>query len=79
MLDTTWRVLRQYVTAILMAVYRNVGIPHGFAFAVAETVELYQEHYTAFERLFTIDLRRYILESDQGSALCALCARHGQM
>jgi hypothetical protein len=42
MLDTTWRVLRQYGTAIVMAVYGNVGIPLGFAFGVAETIELYE-------------------------------------
>jgi hypothetical protein len=43
MLDTTWHVLRQYVTSPLMAVYRNVAVPLGFAFGVAETVDLYHQ------------------------------------
>jgi hypothetical protein len=40
---------------------------------VAETVGLYDEHYGAFAQLFDIELQKYILESDQGSALSALC------
>jgi hypothetical protein len=44
------------VTAIIMAVYCNVGIPLAFAFGVAETKELYEQLYTAFTRLFGIDL-----------------------
>jgi hypothetical protein len=79
MLDTTWHIFRQYVTAILMAVFRNVGIPLGFAFGVAETAELYERHYAAFRELFGLDLSTYVLESDQGSALTSLCARHGQL
>jgi hypothetical protein len=76
--DTTWKVIRSYVAAILMAVPRNVGIPLAFAFGVAETVELYEQHYNAFLRLFEIDLKQYILESDQIPALCALCAARNQ-
>jgi hypothetical protein len=64
--------------ALVMAVYCNVGIPLGFSFGVAETVELYQQQCPAFADLFVIDLRQYVVESDQGSALCALCARTGQ-
>jgi hypothetical protein len=78
MLDTTWRVLRQDVAAIVMAVYGNVGIPLGFAFGVAETIEPYEQHYTALADLFGIQLAQYTVESDRGSALCGLCARHRQ-
>jgi hypothetical protein len=77
-LDTMWQVLRQSVTALVMAVYCNVGVPLGFSFGVAETVELYQQQYAAFAELFAIDTRQYIVESDQGSALRALCVRNGQ-
>jgi hypothetical protein len=75
---TTWHVLRQYVTALVMAVYCNVGVPVGFSFGVAETVELCQQQYTAFAELFAIDMRQYVIKSDQDSALRALCARNGQ-
>jgi hypothetical protein len=78
MLDTTWHVIRQYVTAILMAVFRNVGIPLAFAFGAAETLELYEPLYGLFVELFGIDLGQYIMESDQGAALRALCHRHDQ-
>jgi hypothetical protein len=78
MLDTTWHVLRQYVTAIVMAVYCNVGIPLAFAFGVAETKGLYEQLYAEFMRLFQIDLSKYIVLSDQGTALRALCDDHHQ-
>jgi hypothetical protein len=61
-----------------MAVYCDVGVRLGFSFGIAETVELYQQQYTTFAELFAIDLRQYVVESDQGSALRALCARNGQ-
>jgi hypothetical protein len=73
MLDTTWYVLRQCVASLLMAVYGNVAVPIGFAFGVAETVDLYNQQYGVFAQLFGIELQKYILESDQGSAFSALC------
>jgi hypothetical protein len=73
MLDTTWRVLRQHIASLLMAVYRNVVVPLGFAFGVAETVDLDDQHDGAFAQLFGIELQKYSLESDQGSASSALC------
>jgi hypothetical protein len=57
-LDTTWHVLRQQVTAIIMGAYCNVGVPLAFAFGVAETRELSEHRYTAFAELFGIDLSR---------------------
>jgi hypothetical protein len=63
-LDTTWHALRQYVAALVLAVYGNVGVLLGFSFDVAETVELYRQQYIAFAELFAIDLRRYVVESD---------------
>jgi hypothetical protein len=61
-----------------MAVYCNVGVPLAFAFGVAETKGLYEQLYAEFMRLFQIDLSRYIVLSDQGIALRALCADHNQ-
>jgi hypothetical protein len=79
MLDTTWRIIRKSVTRVIMAVYRNMGAPLGFAFGAAETVELYEQHFAALNHLFGIDLSHYNLESDQGSALCLLCTNKGQV
>jgi hypothetical protein len=62
-----------------MPVFRNAGIPLGFTFGVAETAELYEQHYAAFRELFDLDLSTYVLESDQGAALTSLCPRHGQL
>jgi hypothetical protein len=64
MLAKTWKVIRTYVTTVTMAVYRNVGLPLGFAFGAAETMEFYEQHFTAFNHLFGIYLRHYILELD---------------
>jgi hypothetical protein len=72
MLDMTWKITRKYVTTIIMAVYRNMGIPLGFAFGAAEIVDLHEQHFESFNHLFGMDLSHYILESDQGSALCSL-------
>jgi E3 ubiquitin-protein ligase DOA10 len=79
MLDTTWRIIRKSVTTVIMAVYRNMGAPLGFAFGAAETVELYEQHFAALNHLFGINLNHYNLESDQGSALRLLCTNKGQV
>jgi hypothetical protein len=74
-MDTTFKVIRRYHTAILMGVSHNVGIPLAVSFGPNESIELYDTFYTAFDSL-NIDLRIYILESDQGSALKAVGTRH---
>jgi hypothetical protein len=40
MLDTTWTVMQQYVTSILIAVSRNTALTLVFAFGPTETVDL---------------------------------------
>jgi hypothetical protein len=74
-MDTTFEVIRLYHTAILIAVSHNVGIPLAYAFGPKESIELYDSFYTAFDDL-GINLRTYILESDQGSALKSVGTRH---
>jgi hypothetical protein len=76
MMDTTWSVMRQYVTSILVAVSRNTAIPLGLAFGPAETSELYEQFYTGFSS-HGVDLANFIIESDQGPALISFCERHG--
>jgi hypothetical protein len=75
-LDTTFKVMSRYHTAILIAVFHNVGIPLAFSFGPRESFELYDRFYTVFQEEFQIDLTQYILESDQGSALKKVGARH---
>ena len=72
LLDTTWRVLPYYVTSILMASSMNGGLPLSFSFGFSENVEIYQNHFNAFQNLFHIDLKQYTFESDQGPALKSL-------
>jgi hypothetical protein len=86
MLDTTWTVLRQYVTALLVAVSRNTAIPLAVAFGHVEDFELYEQFWSVFQEQFGIDLSSFILVSDQGSGLRkfareqhftrSLCLRH---
>jgi hypothetical protein len=75
-MDTTFRVMSRYYTAILVAVIHNVGVPLAISFGPRETVELYDTFYQVFNAEFGVDLRQYILESDQGSALKAVGALH---
>jgi hypothetical protein len=75
-MDTTFKVLRQYHTAILIAVIRNVGIPLAYSFGPQETVELYDEFYKVFQEQLGINLTQYILLSDQGAALKKVRERH---
>jgi hypothetical protein len=70
MLDTTWSVMREYVTAILVAVSHNTAIPLSYAFGPVEDCELYQIFADIFkEPEFGVKLSDFLLESDQGSGL----------
>jgi hypothetical protein len=73
MMDTTWSVMSQYVTAFMVAVAYNTAIPLGFAFGPIETHNLYKNFYTMFKDRFQIDLSSFIIESDQGSGLKKFC------
>jgi hypothetical protein len=76
MLDTTWSVIREYVTAFLVAVSCNTAIPLAFAFGRAETCELYDSFSDVFNDRFGVDLSSYTLESDQGSGLGKFSRSH---
>jgi hypothetical protein len=76
MSDTTWSVLRQYVTAFLVVVSRNTAIPLAFAFGRSETCELYDISHGIFQDRFHVDLSLFTLESDQGSGLGKYARSH---
>ena len=73
LMDTTWKIINKFVTSILMVSICNVGFPIAYAFGPAEDKLLYEKFITQFKDLFSIDLKRYIVESDQGSALKSVC------
>jgi hypothetical protein len=77
MMDTTWSIMRQYVTAILIGISHNTAIPLAFSFGPVEDAEIYDTFLTAFRELFEINLAHFILESDQGSGLAKLARAHG--
>jgi hypothetical protein len=51
MLDTTWDIMRLYITAYLVAISRNTAIPLGFAFGAVEDCELYVRPFGRFFRI----------------------------
>jgi hypothetical protein len=55
--DTTFRVTRQYYTAIPVAVSHNVGIALVISFGPRGSIELYDDFYQVFDREFGSDSR----------------------
>jgi hypothetical protein len=52
MVDTAWRIMRQYVRAILMAIFHNVWIQIAIAFGATASLDLFESFYVAFRELF---------------------------
>ena len=75
LMDTTWRVMSKYVTSILMCTSHNVGIPTSFAFSGAEDKELYSLFIDFIKKQTDVDISKYCVESDQGTALRSICDR----
>lgn len=42
MMDTTWPIMDNYVTAILTACFKNTSLPIAFSFGNSETTEFYR-------------------------------------
>ena len=76
LMDTTWHVLPNFVTSILMLSICNVGIPVAFCFGKAEKLELYDMFFSFFKESLNIDLSVYTIESDNGTALSAVCSKY---
>ena len=79
LLDTTWRVMPFYVTAILMASVQNVGIPLAFAFGNSENKSLYSELLKTVSEEVEYDFTRKVIESDQGTALKSAIAEYSMI
>jgi hypothetical protein len=54
----------------------NVGIPIALSFGLTEDSSLYDTFCTTLKSLLDIDLLTFIIESDQGSVLRAICAKY---
>jgi hypothetical protein len=75
MIDTTWAIMRDCVTSILVAILYNTVVHLGFAFGPSESMGLYESFETHFRDL-GIGLGRYSVLRDQGTALRDFCTRH---
>jgi hypothetical protein len=69
MLDTTWDVMQNDVTAILVAVSFNIAVSLALAFGSIESFELHDKFYNVFRLIYEIDLSMSKVESDHGSGL----------
>ena len=76
LMDTTWKLLPNYVTSILMFSICNVGIPIAFCFGNAEKADLYDMFFKNFNDLLHINLSQYVIESDKGTALASICSKY---
>ena len=75
LMDTTWRVMSKYVASILMCTSHNVGIPTSFTFSGVEDKELYSLFIDFIKKQTDVDISKYCVESDQGTALRSICDR----
>jgi hypothetical protein len=75
-MDTTWSVMQNYVTAILVAISHNTAVLLACAFGPIESFELYDNFYQIFKSKYDIDLAQFTVESDQGSGLKKYCEKH---
>lgn len=71
--DTTWKVMPMYGTSILMGSAKNTGFPLSIAFGDGENKSLYLLYILAFKNKLGINIEDYVIESDQGSAINAIC------
>ena len=73
-LDTTWRIMPNFVVSILNVCFYNTSLPIAFAFGHGETKILYSLLLDTVEEELNINFTNKILESDEGSALKAICS-----
>jgi hypothetical protein len=74
-LDTTFRLLPNYVTSIMFGVFPHTGVPLAFSFKKNESNKTYHLFFDVFQTHFHITLNDYPILSDQGSSLVSICLR----
>lgn len=72
-LDTTWRIMPNFVVSILNVCFYNTSLPIAFAFGHGETKILYSFLLDTVEEELNINFSNKIFESDEGSALKGIC------
>jgi hypothetical protein len=77
MAGTIWTLMREYGTAVLVAISCNTAIPVGFSFGPVQDSSLYAIFFNIFGERFRINLSLFRLESDQGSGLSEFARLHG--
>jgi hypothetical protein len=77
MMHAIWSVIRDYVTAMIIAVSRNTAIPLALPFGSIEDSDLYEMFWSMFSTQFGIELSSFVLVSDQGVDLRKFARRHG--
>lgn len=79
LMDTTWHVINNYVTSILMVSVCNVGLPLGFSFGPSEDKAQYEMFYNTFSEEIGVPLDKFTVESDRGTALRAIVSEKGSV
>jgi hypothetical protein len=75
-MDATWKIIRSYVTSILMLSIANVATPVALAMGPTENRTLYEVLHTMVREELGISLEDHRIVSDQESASRAICDRH---
>lgn len=76
MFDGTFKILKHYVTCIIMAISFNTAIPVGFTFSPFEDQFLYDNIFKTFLEILSIDISKFTIESDQGKHLVDICKKY---
>lgn len=78
-MDTTWSILRNYVTSIPTLICQNVGIPIGLQISLHEDTSIYTDFFENFENCFGFRIIDYInvAQRDQGKSQSAAIGQRG--
>lgn len=76
MFDGTFKILKNYVTCIIMAISHNTSIPVGFTFSPFEDEFLYDNIFQTFLEILGLDISNFVIESDQGKHLINICKKY---
>lgn len=79
LMDTSFNLMPNYLTSILMLSSFNLGIPMGFSFGPTENKALHEILFTVLRLKTWIDISEIPTEGDLGSALKGVCTDFGMI